>query len=147
MDERKHAHAGLNCFFYELNWIFFTLAGLDFFTLAGLGKMFNYMVKGFLVALSVQLPPHKFIQMGCQMSLPYSGTQQWAREYQILSVMVLIRFWLLVQGMKTKFKTKLKLKIWKNGMKRTKNDNDIKKKIKKKKKNTMSVLKRSISKK
>ena len=61
------------------------------------------------------------------------------QEYQILSVMVLIRFWLLVQGMKTKFKTKLKLKIRKNGMTRTKNDNDIKRK-QTKKKMSVSVL-------
>ena len=31
--------------------------------------MFNYMVKGFLVGLSMQPPPHKFIQLGCQLSL------------------------------------------------------------------------------
>ena len=31
--------------------------------------MLNDILKGFLVCLSVQLPPHKIIQMGCQLCL------------------------------------------------------------------------------
>ena len=40
--------------------------------------------------------------------LAHNNEQESTKYFQF---MVLIRFWLLVQGMKTKFKTKLKLKI------------------------------------
>ena len=46
--ERKHANAGLNCFFFTSavqTGLFFMLAGLDFFKLAGMDFFFKNTIK------------------------------------------------------------------------------------------------------
>ena len=71
----RSANVGLN--------FFFTLPGKDFFSLRfffyrmlfithPIQDTTNDILKGFLVCLSVQLPPHKFIQMGCPLCLVHA---------------------------------------------------------------------------